>query len=134
MASNLGTLNFIAILGMAVSGLALYVSFYDWVSGIQKELRRCEQSDALKRKIQNRFIITMVIFSVLAVLGFVLVWKFTGKPTATMGLVGIGLLGVLYGLAEKFQDTSAVIRGFSAFVALIAFTGMAFFLDRGREV
>lgn len=127
----------IVIIGIAISGIASFVNTYNAWSGINIELEKCSQTSELKKKLYIQFIVIMVLSSLAIVLGIVLAWLFrtseNPRKILTFGIITLGILGIVYALATKFQNTSNSIKLTISWASFIGFIILGFFVSKNQN-
>jgi len=125
----------IIILGVAVSGLASYVTTYNALSKINT-LSACTESAQLQHELQVKFIVTIVLACIAVVIGIVLSWIFGRNQTphrlVTFGLTAAGLLGILYALSLRFRKLTDNVQLFISWGSFVAFIILGFLLEKSH--
>lgn len=124
----------IVAMGIAVSGVAALFTSYDAASRIDRERRTCETSDALKRKLQVRFIVLLILSIVALVIGIVIGIIMRNNPNKilTIGLMAAGILGILFAIAGRFENSSTGLKVGISWAAFVAFIVVGILMETGR--
>lgn len=134
---TLSTWHFLVIIGIAISGLAAFVYTYEAISdinsNIQSCLKNCPQSDDIKRQQNIQFSVILILSICAILLGLLMAWFFRAKDNqrrlVTLGILTIGIFGVIYALAIKFQTASNTIKLFSSWFVFIFFIILGWYLS-----
>lgn len=142
------TTSIIIVLGFAISGLAAFVSTYDAIFGIRREMQRCQDSSALRNKLNVQFIVLTVLAILLIVAGIALaVYTKSRKPAPsaqgelpgkssmylTVALVTFGIVGLLYALMVKFRGMAGFFKLGISWIAFICFLVLVFMVYKARS-
>lgn len=120
-------LKYFIVVGLALSGVASFVTTYNSISGINN-LDNCAQSEAYKNALQTKFLVTLILSILAIVIGIILMFIFRANADGnrhsviTMGIILVGIVGIIYSLTLKFKNfgngTLSVIS-WGTFVAFI---------------
>jgi F0F1-type ATP synthase membrane subunit c/vacuolar-type H+-ATPase subunit K len=121
------------VLGVAISGIAAFVTAYDALFKIDSKVAACAESDALKKALQTRFIVVLVLSCVAIVIGIILgiVYRKNPKRVLTFGLTAFGILGILYAVITKYNKAQISIKLGISWTSFIAFIILGYLCDAG---
>jgi len=129
---------YLIIIGIAVSGLAAFVTTYNAISGINATILGCTKYGNIKRELTIKFIIILTLSCFAVVLGLILAWFFRKKQNQrrilTLGIITTGILGIIYSLSIKLQDFSDSIKLIASWLAFIIFLFLGYFLSTKKSV
>ena len=135
---TLSNWQYVVILGIAISGLAAFVNTYDAWSGINAKLAACTQDPVLKKELNTQFIVILVLSCLAVLLGIILAWIFRSKlnqrKIITLGITTAGVLGILYALSIKFQNTTNAAKLGVSWVSFLAFLILGYFISSNKKV
>ena len=135
---SLDTWHYLVIIGIAVSGLAAFVSTYDAISGINNAVKICTESNVLKKEIDIKFIVLLVLSCFAVILGLVLAWFFRGQDNQrkllTLAIMTTGIFGILYALTIKFHNASNTFKLFASWLTFLGFLVLGWFLSTKKNV
>lgn len=116
-------LQLIALLGIALSGLAAFVTTYDALFKVDSLKSQCDQSGELKSALQTRFIVLLVISCLAVVLGLLIAWFVRNSPAkiVLLGIAGAGLAGILYAVVNKYNHAQSSIKLGLSWASFVAF-------------
>ena len=124
------------ILGIAVSGIAAFVNTYDAISNINKNRQTCTQTDQLKHELNVRFVILIILSCLALLIGLLMAWSFRTSENKhqvlTLGLASGGILGILYAVSTKFQNTTNAVKLGVSWISLAAFIILGFLIGTGK--
>jgi len=125
----------LVILGIALSGLSTFVTTYNAWSGINTNVQACAQSSLLQKKLKTKFIVILVLSCLAVVLGILLAWFLRRNPNPrklfTLGITGVGVFGIIYAIALKFQNVTDKVKLGVSWASFVAFLLLGFFLSYG---
>ncbi len=127
----------IVVAGIAISGIAAIANTYDAITGVDKDIEGCENVSNLRKKLEAKFIIIIVLSCLAVVGGIILAWLLRSgtnqRKLLTMGLTTGGILGILYALTIRFRGTSNMVKLGISWVSLLAFVLLGFFINTSGE-
>lgn len=133
---QLNTWQYLIILGIAVSGLAAFVTTYDAWSNINKNYQACAQTGTLQDELKTQFIVITVLSCFAVILGLILAWFFrkneNPRQLLTLGIMTTGLFGIIYALTIKFQDVDNKINVALSWITFIGFLVLGWYFSRKK--
>jgi hypothetical protein len=138
---KLTKLQYLIILGTAISGLSSFVTTYDAIAKTAEKQQVCEETEDYKQALQTRFIVLMVLSCVAVVIGFILGFMFNRSESVnkhnvvTYGVITAGLFGIIYSLFSKFNTTTAsmAIKLTMSWSSFLAFIALGFYFSRTNK-
>ena len=131
---GLGKVQFAIIIGIALSGLACLINTYDAIAKINEKRQACVETGDLKKILEVRFIVMLVLSIVALIAGIVLgfIFKMRGM-TVAFGFATAGFFGIIYSILSKFKDTGNMgVKLTLSWLSLFLFVGLGFFFGAGK--
>jgi NADH:ubiquinone oxidoreductase subunit 3 (subunit A) len=120
---------YIIILGIAASGVAAFVSTYDAITDINKNMKACLNTDPLKKERNIQFAIILVVAVLAIIIGIIMSVFFRKQENQhrvlSLGVITTGILGLLYAISMQFQSASNTIKLVSSWAVFIVFIMIA---------
>ncbi|BCS83312.1 hypothetical protein QLL95_gp0811 [Cotonvirus japonicus] len=133
---NVSGWQMIVIAGIAISSIAAFATTYDAITGLDKKIESCEQTTEIKKQLNTKFIVILVLSCLAVVLGLLLAWFFRTQANQrrllTLGITGGGLIGILYSLSLRFRNATNLVKLGISWVSLLAFVLLGFFISSGK--
>jgi hypothetical protein len=130
---TLNNWQYIVILGIAISGLAAFITTYNAVTKINKDLLTCENSVALKHALNTKFLIVLILSCIAVFIGILLAWLFRAnanqRKLLTIGITTMGIFGILYAIGIKFRGTTNNLQLGISWITFLAFLILGFFFS-----
>ena len=135
---SLTTWQFLVIIGIAVSGIAAFINTYNMWTNINANWNACANSGALKKELQIQFIVLLVVSIVAILIGILLAALFrhskNPRRLVTLGIVTAGILGTVYAISMKFQNSSNAVKLGISWFAFLAFIILGIFMSTGYTI
>jgi cytochrome bd-type quinol oxidase subunit 2 len=130
---NISGWQYVVLLGIAVSGLASFVTTCEALNAANDSLKPCTESDAYKKSLNTEFIV-LIILSILAILiGAILAWALrksdNQRNLITLGIITSGFFGIIYAISIRFQSTANRIKIGVSWISFLAFIILGFILS-----
>lgn len=127
--------DYFIIVGIAVSGLAAFVTTYDAISNISAEYTACAETGNLKKELDTQFIVITVLSSITVVIGIVMGFLLNDQKynILTLGIITAGIFGILYALTIKLQSASSKIKVIAAWTTFFLFLFLGWFVKRNSK-
>lgn len=138
--TGFSSLQIIVILGIALFGVATFITSYDAINGTNKRLYGYQLSSEFIKANRTKFIVILVLAIVAIVMGLFLSWLFRQKQhnhrMITFTLTLAGLIALIYAIWIRFVNnqatgiTLAVVCG----TIFFAFLVLGFIANKGATV
>lgn len=118
---SLTKFQYVAMLGMGISGMASLLNIYDAISKISEKSNKAV-TDEMKELLRVKFIVILVISIVAVVVGIMIGYFLRTGRTFGFGLSIAGLFGLLYAGSMQLTDlsnTAKITGSLSMFVTFI---------------
>lgn len=122
---KLDKLQYFAVLGIAISGLAAFINTYNAISNINDNMMKCATTSDLGKELTTQFIIMLIISIIILIIGIIFMYVFRDSSgfmkIIALSTITLGVFGIIYSASIKLQSLTNTVKLWISWLVFIGF-------------